>query len=876
MATNNNEEAINPLQTQQNNTPTIQTWTSKGFVQTQANPWPDVNIAKETPILDNANVAEDGTIFPWNTVFPDEDGGQITEAQRQHNALNFQENQKKQWIGWLDLQEAQAIESDFNKRQSAWKTKEQILAEMRTELQWDPKTYEKLKNKYLSKPQNIPWTPENNQKLLQEIQKTVSKVPNILNDENQFRLSVWYDQMADSQKKVIDEYYKWQFKTLNNSDTLFKSALQGNTIDLNTPEAQKANERKTKLQWLMSLNPEQLGSKFVNNEIIQWSQEYQDLLNYAPDLVQQANIQADKQTKLNNINDLGKAWQAISRKVWDVYSQDKTAQIQAKPTALDQLNSNLVESFNMKGMTQDEADNFKFFMSQSPAIIQQTQKLNEKMWIKNKLEEEMANIPAEAAKMMWHDAPKYALQGFINQRTREINTKLRNANLEIAVEQWALNALTDERKTQFDMFKTFKWIQQDREKFEYQKQQDAIDNRFKEIQLNNSNISIEKDANWNPMILNKQTGKMTTLKRPWYIITSSWQQIPFSEVAQADVWTQKNSLVQFANENVWLSYKLWWDGKYWIDCSWLLMARWQASWLIPAWQDMDANTMFNKSTQKPLTDLSWWDLIYYKNDKPDANWRYVTHVWIALWPVQNGNLQVLDASTNAWWVSQRTVKVDKDGRLVWQKGTQIVWADNFLTKWGQWQAQPQSWPYNTKQTSWYKNTLPATAVENLAVAKTAIPSVIKQIEQTIKNYNAWTSIWGYNIWWNTYTNEWSKANAIYGQWVKIIGKFLEWGKLAEWDQKVYEKLLPNVSDSEEVANSKIQNIKNLVKDFYNWQIEQYWNAKFNVSDFDTYNSYDELAWNKPSSQYQIWQTINQWWKTYKIVWFDTDWEPLVE
>jgi len=866
MATNNNEEAINPLQTQQNNTPTIQTWTSKGFVQTQANPWPDVNIAKETPILDNANVAEDGTIFPWNTVFPDEDGGQITEAQRQHNALNFQENQKKQWIGWLDLQEAQAIESDFNKRQSAWKTKEQILAEMRTELQWDPKTYEKLKNKYLSKPQNIPWTPENNQKLLQEIQKTVSKVPNILNDENQFRLSVWYDQMADSQKKVIDEYYKWQFKTLNNSDTLFKSALQGNTIDLNTPEAQKANERKTKLQWLMSLNPEQLGSKFVNNEIIQWSQEYQDLLNYAPDLVQQANIQADKQTKLNNINDLGKAWQAISKKVWDVYSQDKTAQIQAKPTALDQLNSNLVESFNMKGMTQDEADNFKFFMSQSPAIIQQTQKLNEKMWIKNKLEEEMANIPAEAAKMMWHDAPKYALQGFINQRTREINTKLRNANLEIAVEQWALNALTDERKTQFDMFKTFKWIQQDREKFEYKKQQDAIDNRFKEIQLNNSNISIEKDANWNPIILNKQTGQATQLKMPWYITTSSWQQIPFSQVATADILTQKNSLVQFANENLGLSYKLWGDWRYWIDCSWLLMARWQASWLIPVWQDMDANSMFNKSTQKPLTDLAWWDLIYYKNDKPDANWRYVTHVWIALWPVQNGNLQVLDASTNAWWVSKRTVKVDKDGKLVWQKGTQIVWADNFLTKWGQWQSQiPAGSQEFYSDNSWNKvyNVDPKSKpTDKASLAATALID-LNDMKKVLKDPDFWVSDFYSNI----------NYNQLYNNITDKIWRMRSGWAITTDEEKRFNKLLGTITDYRpwtSFSETLYNKLGQLQREFEIFS--QGGNLRTVINDRQP----DIYTPSTPSNQYKIWQTINQWWKTYKIVWFDTDWEPLVE
>lgn len=230
---------------------------------------------------------------------------------------------------------------------------------------------------------------------------------------------------------------------------------------------------------------------------------------------------------------------------------------------------------------------------------------------------------------------------------------------------------------------------------EYQQELAMTDKQFQQdmakyrLQIDSDRYSTIEDAAWNPMLFDKTTGKTSQINIPAeYNIW--WQQFSLWDVQHMTPEMQEQALIQFAEQNKWLQYKYGGDGKNGIDCSGLLVAFGQATWLLQPWQDMNAEAMFQKSTQSiPLNGLKRWDLVYYQ----DKNNGKITHVGIAMWPEKNGKLSILDASTNTGWVATREISV-KWGDLV-GGNSRIIGADNFLAKggdvsklmWGQQQAQ---------------------------------------------------------------------------------------------------------------------------------------------------------------------------------------------
>ena len=90
--------------------------------------------------------------------------------------------------------------------------------------------------------------------------------------------------------------------------------------------------------------------------------------------------------------------------------------------------------------------------------------------------------------------------------------------------------------------------------------------------------------------------------------------------------------------------------------------------------------------------------------------------------------------------------------------------------------------------------------------------------------------------WASNTRE---ANQQFGIAAQVVGKFLEGGKLAEGDIARYRKLLPDINDTREVAQRKLDNVKDLMFNNYNGLLDTQARAGFDVSGFEYMPSRDE-------------------------------------
>lgn len=84
---------------------------------------------------------------------------------------------------------------------------------------------------------------------------------------------------------------------------------------------------------------------------------------------------------------------------------------------------------------------------------------------------------------------------------------------------------------------------------------------------------------------------------------------------------------------------------------------------------------------------------------------------------------------------------------------------------------------------------------------------------------------------NKYDTTAQSLNSAIAKANQVVGKALEGGKLAEGDAIRYEKMLPNLSDSPEVALEKLNQVIKLVADKKNSELKTFRESGLNVSDF---------------------------------------------
>lgn len=204
-----------------------------------------------------------------------------------------------------------------------------------------------------------------------------------------------------------------------------------------------------------------------------------------------------------------------------------------------------------------------------------------------------------------------------------------------------------------------------------------------------------------------------------------------------DEQTQKADLVEYGKKNAWLVYEFGWDGSKSVDCSQLLVSRWKEAGVLPQGTDMNAQSIYNKANRAiPLENLKAGDLIFY-ND-----WSWIKHTGIAMGGKQaDWSLRILDASTTMWGVSERTIKLDANNRLLNDKKFTVLGTDNWMTpgKTKQWEAPAVSTTTSdtTMSSIWVpvayerriKNMVPATLM-NSEIELEQLNGIIKSLYQS--------------------------------------------------------------------------------------------------------------------------------------------------
>lgn len=127
------------------------------------------------------------------------------------------------------------------------------------------------------------------------------------------------------------------------------------------------------------------------------------------------------------------------------------------------------------------------------------------------------------------------------------------------------------------------------------------------------------------------------------------------------------------------------------------------------------------------------------------------------------------------------------------------------------------------------NKLPATASQRLSDGKSAI-NVLDSIEGIINNggTNPFNVAGTYNPWNTTIqTNQAAIKRA-----TQLVGKYMEGGVLRKEDEEKYKAMLPNITDTPEVAKNKLEGVRQMLLDKYKTDLNSYKNSSYEVGDYE--------------------------------------------
>ena len=109
----------------------------------------------------------------------------------------------------------------------------------------------------------------------------------------------------------------------------------------------------------------------------------------------------------------------------------------------------------------------------------------------------------------------------------------------------------------------------------------------------------------------------------------------------------RESLIAYAEEHLGKTYRFGADGNTEIDCSQLVVESMKKAGVVRSDYDTTAAGLFDLSAGKPTGEVRRGDLVFLRRGGK------ITHVEIALGPVENGRIPIIDASSNAGKVTKR-------------------------------------------------------------------------------------------------------------------------------------------------------------------------------------------------------------------------------
>jgi len=141
--------------------------------------------------------------------------------------------------------------------------------------------------------------------------------------------------------------------------------------------------------------------------------------------------------------------------------------------------------------------------------------------------------------------------------------------------------------------------------------------------------------------------------------------------------------------------------------------------------------------------------------------------------------------------------------------------------------------------SWLKSSGKDTSGRPLSAAQSQLLSdgaqmeaVLNPIKDLVENKkNLFGPISGLNAL-NPYDTESKVASAKLETAAQMVGKYMEGGVLRQEDVAKYKKMLPQITDTPEVAKAKLENVQGMLKDKQQQYIRDYAASGFDVSKFD--------------------------------------------
>lgn len=109
----------------------------------------------------------------------------------------------------------------------------------------------------------------------------------------------------------------------------------------------------------------------------------------------------------------------------------------------------------------------------------------------------------------------------------------------------------------------------------------------------------------------------------------------------------RETLIAHAETHLGKTYRFGGDGNTEIDCSQLVVEAMRAAGVVRSDYDTTAAGLLDLSVGKPVSEIRRGDLVFLRRGGR------ITHVQIALGPVENGRIPIIDASSNAGKVTKR-------------------------------------------------------------------------------------------------------------------------------------------------------------------------------------------------------------------------------
>ena len=213
---------------------------------------------------------------------------------------------------------------------------------------------------------------------------------------------------------------------------------------------------------------------------------------------------------------------------------------------------------------------------------------------------------------------------------------------------------------------------------------DVIENWFSELEKKISLLKNDKDllkeaSKKQNLSIKNYYKSQTRLYINDFIATLKTSQIqsqniniePQSDPIVEPLWNQQaiEEFIDKVDDLEWTKYKRWGEDERGIDCSWLIIEWWKKNGIIPESFDITAAGLYSNYVSKitNVNQIKRGDLIFYQNKKSTKLYKkwQISHVMIALWPVENDKIKIFDSSISNW-VKERVISVE------WNKKYEII------------------------------------------------------------------------------------------------------------------------------------------------------------------------------------------------------------